>query len=98
MVTIRLRAFYLQVSAVAPQEFSFSLSAADTHVTWGVNLGRNNISAATLAAHSIFRAFSEKAFTDAGIILDAIEIGNEPDLYSHNGDRQSNYSVSDYVS
>ena len=63
-----------------------------------MNLGRNNISAATLEAHSIFGVFSEEAFTDAGIILDAIEIGNEPDLYSHNGDRPSNYSVSDYVS
>ncbi|KAF8349020.1 glycoside hydrolase family 79 protein [Amanita rubescens] len=71
---------------------------ANTHVIWGVNLGRNNISAATLEAHSIFGVFSGEAFTDAGIILDAIEIGNEPDLYSHNGDRPSNYSVSDYVS
>jgi hypothetical protein len=70
----------------------------DTHVTWGVNFGQNNISAATLEAHSIFKAFSSEAFIDAGIVLDAIEIGNEPDLYYHNGDRPASYSVSKYLS
>ncbi|KAF8734682.1 hypothetical protein AX14_003112 [Amanita brunnescens Koide BX004] len=71
---------------------------ANTHVTWGVNLGRDDISAATHEAESIFKAFSSEAFMDANIVLDAIEIGNEPDLYHHNGDRPASYSVSDYVS
>ena len=70
----------------------------DTHVTWGVNFGQNNISAAILEAHSIFKAFSSDDFINAGIVLDAIEIGNEADLYHHNGDRPASYSLSEYLS
>lgn len=69
-----------------------------THVIWGVNLGQKNISAASLEAQSILKAFSTQAFIHAGIVLDAIEIGNEPDLYGMNGMRSINYSSSDYFS
>ncbi|KAK2463462.1 hypothetical protein APHAL10511_004548 [Amanita phalloides] len=69
----------------------------NTHVIWGVNLGQRNISAAILEARAIAKAFSTNAFTDAGLVLDAIEIGNEADLYRFNGDRPSNYSLSDYL-
>ncbi|TFK40176.1 glycoside hydrolase family 79 protein [Crucibulum laeve] len=69
----------------------------NTHVIWGVNLGQNNITAAILAASSIAKAFRSSAIKDAGIVLDAIEIGNEPDLYMNNGLRARNYSSSQYT-
>lgn len=69
----------------------------DTHVTCGVNFGQFNISAATLEAASIFKAFSSEDFIVNGIVLDAIEIGNEPDLYHHNGDRPADYSLAEYL-
>ncbi|KAF8622544.1 hypothetical protein AX15_006899 [Amanita polypyramis BW_CC] len=69
---------------------------ANTHVIWGVNLAQNNISAAFLEAQSIAKAFSTRAFTQAGLVLDAIEIGNEPDLYAHSGVRPG-YSLSNYI-
>jgi hypothetical protein len=35
--------------------------------------------------------------TDAGIVLEAIQIGNEADLYGNNGMRAKNYDVVAYV-
>ncbi|KIL67493.1 glycoside hydrolase family 79 protein [Amanita muscaria Koide BX008] len=70
----------------------------NTHVVWGVNLGQRNLSAAVSEAQSIAKAFSSPTFKNAGLVLDAIEIGNEPDLYPNNGARGRNYSSSDYVS
>lgn len=57
---------------------------------WGVNFGLNNITNAVAEAQAIRKAFlpGGPAF-DAGIILDAIEIGNEADLYGTNGLRSS---------
>ncbi|KAK2465563.1 hypothetical protein APHAL10511_002455 [Amanita phalloides] len=69
----------------------------DTHIIWGVNLGQRNISAATHEARAIFKAFSTDAFKDAGLVLDAIEIGNEADLYKLHHGRPSDYSISDYL-
>lgn len=46
---------------------------------------------------SIFKTFSSSSIKDAGILLEAIEIGNEPDLYSSNGARPPTYNVSQYV-
>ncbi len=45
-----------------------------THVVWGLNLGRNNITAAFLAAQSLVKAFASPPIRDAGIVLDAIEL------------------------
>ncbi|PPQ71401.1 hypothetical protein CVT26_011116 [Gymnopilus dilepis] len=69
----------------------------NTHVIWGVNFGKNNLTAAFLEAKSIVKAFASSAVKAAGITLDFIEIGNEADLYKNNGDRASSYSVSQYV-
>ncbi|KAF8900153.1 glycoside hydrolase family 79 protein [Gymnopilus junonius] len=69
----------------------------NTHVIWGVNFGKNNLTAAFLEAKAIVKAFASSAVKAAGITLDSIEIGNEADLYSSNGDRASGYSVAQYV-
>ncbi|THV02264.1 hypothetical protein K435DRAFT_817806 [Dendrothele bispora CBS 962.96] len=69
-----------------------------THVIWGVNLKADNITQAVLQAQAIHRAFSSSAIEDAGIILDFVEIGNEPDQYGRLGKyRPLDYNVSDYV-
>ncbi|KAF9000674.1 glycoside hydrolase family 79 protein [Cyathus striatus] len=68
-----------------------------THVVWGVNLGQNNVTAAVLEATSIKRAFDSDSFVQSGIVLDAIEIGNEPDLYMNNGLRPRSYTSSQYT-
>ncbi|KAF8150688.1 glycoside hydrolase family 79 protein [Crassisporium funariophilum] len=70
---------------------------SNTHVTWGLNLGQNNLTAAFLEAKSLVKAFSTSAFTNAGITLDAIEIGNEADLYKNNGARPTTYTSTQYV-
>lgn len=69
----------------------------DTHVIWGVNLGSNNVTAAYLEAKSILKAFSSPDIVKAGIHLDALEIGNEADLYKNNGLRATTYNISQYV-
>ncbi|KAL0567774.1 hypothetical protein V5O48_014224 [Marasmius crinis-equi] len=69
----------------------------NTRVTWGVNFGRNNLTAAFLQAQSIKEAFSLPEITEAGIKLDLVELGNEPNLYPKNGHRPENYTVADYV-
>jgi hypothetical protein len=66
-------------------------------VIWGLNLGKNNLTAAFLEAKSLLKAFASPAVTHAGISLDAIEIGNEPDLYPNNGARPKNYTSTQYV-
>ena len=72
-------------------------SLSDTHVIWGVNLGQDNITAAFLEAKAIIRAFHAPAIKSAGIVLDAIEIGNEADLYMNNGARPKTYTSAQYV-
>ncbi|KAG5651520.1 hypothetical protein H0H81_008357 [Sphagnurus paluster] len=68
-----------------------------TRVTWGVNFGTYNITAAVLQTRSIVGAFASPEIRDAGIVLDYLEIGNEPDLYRNNGLRLSNYSTTQWV-
>jgi hypothetical protein len=62
-----------------------------------LNLGQNNLTAAFLEAKSLAKAFSSLSVKVAGITLDAIEIGNEVDLYSNNGLRPSTYTSTQYV-
>lgn len=69
----------------------------DTNVTWGINFGQGNGTAAICAARAILEAFSSPAFVNANIRLDALEIGNEPDLYLNNGLRPSSYGLTQYV-
>ncbi|KAK0455621.1 glycoside hydrolase family 79 protein [Desarmillaria tabescens] len=68
-----------------------------THITWGVNFGQKNLTAAFLAARSIASAFSSPAMKDAGVTLDYVEIGNEADWYINNGARPSNWTSADYT-
>src|ERR1700733_1928016 len=57
-----------------------------------------NIKNAVAMAESILIAFSARgAAQGAGIFLDAVEIGNEADLYASNGNRPSSYNISSYV-
>lgn len=69
----------------------------NTHVSWGVNFGSKNITAAVLEARAIAQAFASSEVANAGIKLDFIEIGNEADLFRNNGFRPSNYTVVQYV-
>ena len=78
----------------------FSLSPSyisrliDSSVTWGVDFKHKHLTAAVLEAVAIVNAFSSSSFKDAGVVLEAIETGNEPDLYASNGGRPSPYTVS----
>jgi len=69
----------------------------NTHVTWGLNLGQNNLSAAFLEVEALVNAFKSSSIKDAGIVLEAIEIGNEADLYPNNGARPKNFTSTEYV-
>ncbi|KAI0318620.1 hypothetical protein OF83DRAFT_1056585, partial [Amylostereum chailletii] len=64
---------------------------AGTQVIWGVNLRSVNLTAAHLEATAIAHAFASSALADAGVALQAIEIGNEADLYG-NG-----WTIEEYV-
>ena len=69
-----------------------------THVIWGLNLGQNNITAAFLNAASLHAAFASDQVKNAGITLDFVEIGNEPDLFGNNGARNSSaWNIGEYV-
>ncbi|KAJ7084186.1 ricin B lectin domain-containing protein [Mycena epipterygia] len=68
-----------------------------TGVTWGVNFGGANLTAVFLETQAILRAFASAAFTQAGITLDNLELGNEADLYNGNGLRASSYTVQQYT-
>jgi hypothetical protein len=70
---------------------------AGTPVTWGVDFGQLNLTAAHFEATAIACAFASQAFADSQVILEAIEIGNEADLYTTNGDRNSSFNVQQYV-
>ncbi|KAF8313087.1 hypothetical protein DL93DRAFT_2059507 [Clavulina sp. PMI_390] len=59
-----------------------------THVVWGVNLLSNDTDNAVLEAKAITSTFSKGGASHAaGITLDALLIGNEPDLYANKGYR-----------
>ncbi|KAJ3808844.1 glycoside hydrolase family 79 protein [Lentinula aff. lateritia] len=76
-----------------------NISVGDnTEVIWGVDFGRNNLTAAIVETTSIMQAFSGPEVAKLGISLKFLEIGNEPDLYMNNGLRPKNYNVTQYVS
>ncbi|KAJ7710331.1 glycoside hydrolase family 79 protein [Mycena rosella] len=62
-----------------------------------VNFGGANLTAVFLETQAIITAFASSAFTQAGITLDNLELGNEADLYSGNGLRASTYTVQQYT-
>ncbi|THH33105.1 hypothetical protein EUX98_g1085 [Antrodiella citrinella] len=69
-----------------------------TQMTWGLNLGLDNVTNAVNMAKSIIKAFKNSAVKQSGVTLSMLELGNEADLYSDNGLRPSGFSVSEYVS
>ncbi|KAI0689488.1 glycoside hydrolase family 79 protein [Cerioporus squamosus] len=71
-----------------------------THMTWGVNLGADNVTNAVNMAKAIVGAFRTGAVKASGVIMDLIEVGNEADLYQFTGLRSNNsdWTVEDYVS
>jgi len=76
---------------------NLNITISETQIIWGVNFGQNNLTAAFLEASAIANAFTSAAFRDAKITLEAIEIGNEADLYTSNGARNSSFNVRQYV-
>lgn len=96
--------FYSIVSHLPPGEYQlaptcllFTIPTLGTHVIWGVNMRDDNLTAVHLETKSIIKAFSNSAVTDAGITLAYLEIGNEADLYVHNGGRQNPWGATQYV-
>jgi hypothetical protein len=76
---------------------NLNIPFSETKIIGGVNFGQNNLTAASLEASAIANAFTSAAFRDAKITLEAIEIGNEADLYTSNGARNSSFNVQQYV-
>ncbi|KAJ7127578.1 glycoside hydrolase family 79 protein [Mycena crocata] len=70
---------------------------AGTRVIWGVNLGQLNMTTAVLEAKAMVDAFESAALKSAGVVLDYIEVGNEPDLYILHGLRESSYNSATYL-
>ena len=62
-----------------------------------MNLGERNLTAAYLQTRSIIKAFGSPQVRNAGIVLDYIAIGNEPDLYKQHDIRPKTYSVNQWV-
>ncbi|KAI0029752.1 hypothetical protein K488DRAFT_79985 [Vararia minispora EC-137] len=74
-----------------------SLLPSGTKVIWGVNLGGGNLTALGLGATAIGVAFQSQAVNNAGVSLQAIEVGNEPDLYAKHGLRAQTFTIKQYV-
>ena len=76
---------------------NLNITFSGTQITWGVNFGENNLTAAFLEASAIANAFTSTTFRDANITLEAIEIGNEADLYTSSGARSTSFDVQQYA-
>ncbi|VDC07219.1 unnamed protein product [Peniophora sp. CBMAI 1063] len=73
--------------------------ASNTRVIWDVNFGSANMTETYLETMAICQAFKSPAMQNAGVTLQALEVGNEPDEYprpKHNL-RDPNWDVGDYV-
>jgi hypothetical protein len=66
------------------------LAATGWHLIWALNLGSGTVENAVDEARAVTQA--------VGKHLLALEIGNEPDLFSHNPHRHRSYSYNDYSS
>ena len=55
------------------------------------------MTATFLEAKSLVEAFASPAVKNAGIVLDAIEIGNEADHFNKKGHRPTTYTSTQYV-
>jgi hypothetical protein len=78
MTTIGFRLMFFLVSLFFNNSLSHIISIrAGTHMTWGLNLGANNLSNAFNMAKSILKAFNSNEVKSKGIVLDFLEIGNE---------------------
>lgn len=55
------------------------------------------MTAALLEAQSLEKAFASHLIKNAGIMLEAVEIGNEADLYLINGARPTTFTSTEYV-
>ncbi|KAH8994819.1 hypothetical protein EDB92DRAFT_1934109 [Lactarius akahatsu] len=60
--------------------------------------GQFNLATASLEATAIANAFASLPFNDLDVTLEAIEVGNEADLYISNRVRDSSFDVQQYVS
>ncbi|KAJ7505507.1 glycoside hydrolase family 79 protein [Mycena galericulata] len=71
---------------------------AGTNVVWGVNLRSKNTTAAVLEATSIKKAFNSEAMKVAGVTLQFVEVGNEPDDYGGDlGYNTTSWTVEKFV-
>lgn len=68
-----------------------------TRIQWGVNLREYNLTAVYLETKAMIQAFQSPAVKSKGITLNLIEVGNEADLYHHNGGRNGSWNVDEYV-
>jgi hypothetical protein len=65
------------------------LEATGWQLIWALNLGSGSLQNAVDEARAVMRAVGDR--------LLAFEIGNEPDLFSHNPHRHRNYGYNDYL-
>jgi hypothetical protein len=77
-------------TSTTTQPFAELAKALGVKFSLGVNLGADNVNLAVNQA----KAYVSQMPTGS---LDAIEIGNEPDLYAQSGMRSSPYEYQDYV-
>ncbi|OJT07649.1 Beta-glucuronidase [Trametes pubescens] len=91
---------YPEATSITVGNAYYSLSRflpRGTRMTWGVNLGADNVTNAVNMAKAIVGAFRSGAVKASGVVLERIEVGNEADLYKNNGLRPSNWTVQEYV-
>ncbi|KAI0249844.1 hypothetical protein BJV78DRAFT_1223807 [Lactifluus subvellereus] len=74
-----------------------SLLPPGTPVIWGVNFAKNDVPTAVQEATAIANAFMSPAFKKSSIMLEAVEMGNEADLYANNGLRDNTWNIQTYV-
>jgi len=77
-------------TSTTAQPFAELAAALGTHFSLGVNLGTDNVNLAVDQAKAYISQMPAGS-------LDAIEIGNEPDMYYQNGLRPPSYTYEDYL-
>jgi hypothetical protein len=94
---IAFAAGYVRVYSCCYFRLTCGVFHIDTQVIWGVNFGGNNMTALHLGAAAIGGAFQSQDMKSSGVALQAIEVGNEADLYANHGRRSKPYAISQYV-